>query len=97
MQGFFVHVSDGVFPVTGTLALNNSVRITNLNHPFAKSASYPVPMLRLRAGFDGDPASTDPAIIYFDENSTDGFDSQLDALKLLNTDFSVANLYTISS
>ena len=97
MQGFFVHVSDGAFPVTGTLALTNNVRITDQNHSFAKSVeSYPVPMLRLRTGFTDDPASTDPAVIYFDEKATVDFDSQLDALKLLNTDFAVANLYTIS-
>ncbi len=38
MQGFFVHVSDGTYPVTGTLALDNSVRITDLTHSFIKSA-----------------------------------------------------------
>ena len=28
MQGFLVHVSDGAYPVTGTLGVNNNVRIT---------------------------------------------------------------------
>jgi len=37
MQGFFVHVSDGSWPVTGTLAMDNSVRITDLTHTLTKS------------------------------------------------------------
>src|SRR5450759_5790523 len=37
MQGFFIHVSDGAWPITGTLALNNSVRITDMTHSFIKS------------------------------------------------------------
>ena len=39
MQGFLVHVSDGTWPVTGTLAMDNSVRITDLTHSFTKSKS----------------------------------------------------------
>lgn len=96
MQGFFVHVSDGSYPVTGTLATDNSVRITDLTHSFAKSiGGNRVPFLRLTAGFSDGPASADPAVIYFDAKAATGFDSQLDALKLLNTDLSVANLYAI--
>ena len=38
MQGFFVHVTNGPpWPVTGTLSLNNNVRVTDLTHAFAKS------------------------------------------------------------
>ena len=40
MQGFFVHVSDGAYPVTGTLAMNNSVRITDKTQYFAKSVLH---------------------------------------------------------
>ncbi len=56
MQGFFIHVTDGAWPVTGTLALNNSVRITNLTHSFTKSlkACISVPLLRLTSGFSDD-------------------------------------------
>ena len=94
MQGFFVHVSNGSWPVTGILAMNNSVRITDLSHPFTKSAiTNSVPLLRLAASFTDDTASIDPMVIYLDEKATTGFDNQLDALKLLNTDLTVPNLY----
>jgi len=97
MQGFFIHVSDGTFPVTGTLAMNNSVRITDLTHPFTKSKGVnQVPLLRLTASFSDDPVSTDPVLIYFNEKATPEFDSQLDALKLFNTDLKVPNLYTVT-
>jgi len=97
MQGFFIHVSDGAFPVTGTLAMNNSVRITDLTHSFIKSkGAYPVPLLRLAASFSDDPVSTDPVLIYFDEKAAPEFDSQLDALKLFNTDFAVPNLFAVT-
>jgi hypothetical protein len=94
MQGFFVHVSIGSFPVTGTLSMNNSVRSTNLNHAFTKSGtdSY-LKFLRLGASFSDDSASLDPMVIYFDENATPGFESDLDALKLLNTDLKIPNLW----
>ena len=76
--------------------LNNSVRITDLTHSFTKyeRSALSVPLLRLTAGFSDDAASADPAVIYFDEKATPDFDSQLDALKLFNTDYAVANLYT---
>jgi hypothetical protein len=98
MQGFFIHVANGTWPVTGTLAMNNSVRITDMTHSFTKSKSNnSVPLLRLVAGFSDDPASADPVVIYFDEKASDGFDSNLDALKLMNTDLMVTNLYTVGS
>lgn len=98
MQGFFVHVSGGTFPVEGILALNNNVRINDLTEPFAKSAKGPSrPLARLTAFFSDDPLSADPLAIYFDENADITFDSQQDALKLMNTDLSVANLYALSS
>ena len=98
MQGFFVHVANGSFPVTGILAMNNNVRSTNFNQPFAKSGSNNfLKFLRLGISFSDDTASTDPMVIYFDENATPGFDSKLDALKLLNTDPSVPNLWGAST
>ncbi len=97
MQGFFIHVSDGSYPVTATLGMDNNVRITDFAHPFFKSlqVSRP-PVMRLTAGFSDDVHSSDPLVIYFDENATLAFNKQLEALKLLNTDYSVANLYAIN-
>jgi hypothetical protein len=97
MQGFFVHVTDGSWPVTGTLAMNNSVRVTNLTHPLTKSDINSRSLIRLTAEFSDDTVSVDPVVIYFDEKATDKFDGQLDALKLMNTDFMVPNLYTVGS
>jgi hypothetical protein len=98
MQGFFVHVANGAFPVTGTLAADNNVRITDLTHSFIKSGEDETkPLLRLTAGFSDDPVSTDPSVIYFDEKAGTTFDSKLDALKLMNTDLKVPNLYAVGS
>jgi hypothetical protein len=95
MQGFFVHVSDGTWPVTGTLAMNNDVRLTDQTHPFFKSeAQSEKPYLRLVAGYSDDSTSYDPLVIYFDEKATYNFDGQLDALKLFNTDRKVTNFYS---
>ena len=95
MQGFFVHVSDGTWPVTGTIAVNNNVRITDLTQPLTKSDINSQSLLRLTAEFSDDTLSVDPVVVYFDEKATDKFDGQLDALKLMNTDLMVTNLYTI--
>jgi hypothetical protein len=98
MQGFFVHVATGAFPVTGTLGLDNSVRISNLTHSFIKSdPEESKPLLRLTAHFSDDMASTDPSVIYFDDNAETAFDNKFDALKLMNTDINVPNLYAVGS
>lgn len=98
MQAFFVHVTDGTFPVIGTLGLTNSVRITDTSHGFMKSEiKSQIPLLRLNASFEDDTTTIDRAVIYFDEKATSGFDSYLDALKLMNTDYEVPNLYSVGS
>jgi hypothetical protein len=97
LQGFFIHVTDGTWPVTGTLAMDNNVRVTDLTHPLIKSDFISRSLLRLTAEFSDDTDSVDPVVIYFDEKATDKFDGQLDALKLMNTDFMVPNLYTVGS
>ncbi len=98
MQGFFIHVSDGSYPVTGTLGLNNSVRVIDLTHTFVKSeGKSSIPLIRLGATFAHDPATTDPMVIYFDEKAQTGFDTYLDARKLMNTDYNVPNLYAFGT
>jgi len=83
------------------LAMTNNVRVTDLTHPFAgKKAlitSVSVPLIRLTARYSDDPLSIDPMVIYFDEKGTADFDSQIDALKLLNTDLNIPNLSTVCS
>jgi len=74
------------------------VRVTDLTHPFVKSeGKSPIPLIRLGATFDDDTASTDPMVIYFDEKAQEGFDSYLDARKLMNTDYNVPNLYAFGT
>jgi hypothetical protein len=96
MQGLFVHVSDGVYPVAGTLGMNNAVRTTDLAHPFLKSQEEKnKTFFRLTSAFTDSPRTLDAMVVYFDENATIGFDSHFDALKLMNTDLEVTNLYSL--
>lgn len=114
MQGFFVHVSNGVFPVSGSLTINNSARITsnasakilkgkgeilsslaeNFNQSDLTESKI---MLRLQAAYSNNDFISDPTVIYFEDESSSKFDRQTDALKLMNTDRKVPNLYSISS
>ena len=102
MQGFFVHVSPGSYPVTGTLTINNSARVNELSPIFHKSSLNEVNdvnpriLLRLSAGFSTESNSSDPIVIYFDEQASKGFDTSLDAIKLMNTNEHVPNLYSIA-
>ena len=54
-------------------------------------------MLRMQAAYEQASIVSDPAVIYFDDVATEKFDKEYDALKLMNTDKAVPNLYTISS
>ncbi|HEX2974923.1 MAG TPA: hypothetical protein VHO68_03220, partial [Bacteroidales bacterium] len=104
MQGFIVHVTDGTYPVAGMLGMDNRVRLNNLTQPFyAKGASLSQKsksgdndfrdLIRISAQYSDLPG-TDAMTIYFDDQATAGFDSDFDALKLLNSDASVPSLYT---
>lgn len=97
MQGFFVHVSNGTYPVTGTLGVTNNVRTNDLTHAFLKSVIRDtLPLLRISAGFADIGMPFDPAVIYFADSATQFFDRKFDALKLMNTDISVPNLYILT-
>ena len=98
MQGFFIHVSDGSFPVTATLGSVNSVRITDQLHPFVKSdIKGTKAFLRLCAAYADGRDKGDPLVIYFNDKATNDFDRDLDALKLMNTDFEVPSFYSVGS
>ncbi|TCC96935.1 beta strand repeat-containing protein [Pedobacter hiemivivus] len=104
MQGFFVHVSDGTYPVTSTLAMNNSVRVNDLAPVFHKSImstarnvnSSPRMLLRFSANFSDHAQSSDPIVVYTNGQATQGFDKQLEAVKLMNDNGELPNLYTIA-
>ena len=96
MQGFFIHVSNGSYPVTATLAMDNRVRINNLTPVFHKSeTAQELPLVRLSAAYENKNV-IDPVVVYFDANASQGFDQMLDALKLMNTDLNVPNLYAVT-
>ena len=95
MQGFFVHVTDGAFPVEATLSINNNARVNNMTPAFFKTAAT-MPMVRLTAKFEEGTVS-DPAVVYFDDGVTKLYKKEMDALKLMNTDLLVPNLYLRSS
>jgi fibronectin-binding autotransporter adhesin len=98
MQGFFVHVSDGDYPVAGLLGMDNRVRINNPNPHFHKSSGSDVrTLIRLSAEFEGTGNHPDPAVIYFDDSATTNYNPGKDALKLLNTDPGVPSLYSLTT
>lgn len=95
-QGFFIHVSDGTYPIQGNLTFTNQVRVNNLDVLFHKStAPVPTSVIRLSAGFEN--AQPDYMVVYFTDNAETRFDASSDALKLMNTDTGVPNLYAYSS
>jgi hypothetical protein len=97
MQGFFIHVSDGSFPVSATLIFTNEVRINNLSPHFHKAMKVDTrPILRMAARFATRESHGDPLVVYFDDDATMMFDSHCDALKLMNTDITEPNFYVLS-
>ncbi|MBO9730339.1 MAG: hypothetical protein J7623_16990 [Chitinophaga sp.] len=96
MQGFFVHVTNGSFPVSGTLSVNNNARLTNLSPVFHR-VPQTVPILRLGAAFADDGGNPDPLVVYFDAAASRSFEKTMDALKLINTDPGVPSLYALGA
>ncbi|QGK73460.1 S-layer family protein [Flavobacterium sp. SLB02] len=102
MQGFFVHVSDGIYPVTGTLGINNTTRINDLSPIFHKSTMRTAKpdsdriMIRISANFSNHTQSADPLVVYSANGATSNFDKSYDAIKLMNIDDQLPNLYSIA-
>jgi uncharacterized protein YjdB len=97
MQGFFVHVTNGSYPVTGTLTVANTARVINFTPYYHKQTSgADWPLVRIDAGYTGDHVAKDPTVVYFNDHATDAFNSNVDALKLINTDVNVPSLYSFS-
>jgi hypothetical protein len=96
MQGFFVHVN-ALYPSAGTLGFTNSVRTTHPNPTFKAAKIDDRVILRFAANFETKNATEDVAIIYFDNSANLQFDRDKDALKMLNTDLLVPNLYSITA
>ena len=56
-----------------------------------------MPFLRLSSTFTDDTTAKDFMVIYYDEKAANGFDKDYDARKLMNTDYEVPNLYSVSA
>jgi hypothetical protein len=99
MQGFFVHVSNGSFPVSGLLAVNNMARNLDLTTVFLgyTAPQAPSPLIRLSAGFFDEGPDGDPAVFYIKQGADGAFDKTLDALKLMNTHTGIPNLFGIAT
>lgn len=99
MQGFFVHVSNGAYPVNALLGINNNARIINNAAQFFRVGDVQdsKSLIRLNAGFASVPGSADPVVLYFNDAAGNKFNTQLDALKLMNTDSLTPSLYAVSA
>jgi len=72
------------------------VRTTNLSLYYHKqTASTSNPLIRLAAGYETGTRS-DPAVVYFNDSAAYTFNNYFDALKLMNTDPNMPNLYSVS-
>ncbi len=83
-QAFFVRVTNG--QSTGSLALNNGNRVATYNRqaPVRRTAAEARPLVQLSLKAAG-RSTGDDAFVYFEQGSTEGFDTQYDALKLPNS------------
>ncbi|HSI71310.1 MAG TPA: T9SS type A sorting domain-containing protein [Gillisia sp.] len=99
MQGFFVKVTtpaEGVSKVTGSLIVTNEARATDFDQQFLKTPQQEEKsLLRLSATFERE-GKKDAMVVYFLANSGTRFNKETDAHKLINTDASVPNLYSLS-
>lgn len=99
MQGFFVKVTNpaqGASKVTGSLTINNKARVNDFSQQFLKTREAEErSLLRLTAAFEGS-IDKDAMVLYFSSNYQTVFNKETDAHKLMNTDVSVPNLYSLS-
>lgn len=96
MQGFFVRVSD-VGRVN--FSMTNAVRVENFGQEFYKTAGRKtrknLPLIRINARFENGSAA-DPTVIYFVHEASASFEKELDAMKMMNTDPNIPNLYSLT-
>jgi hypothetical protein len=90
MQGFFVHAFSN-----GILEMNNSVRVSTTTARFYKK-KQPIKELRIKAYNADTPNLYDETAIYFTNNATHNFDKNADAMKLMNNDRHLPNIYSLT-
>ena len=77
-------------PGAGSLSIDNSVRVAELNPVFFEEQEVPNRIrLRLIGG-----AGADEMVVYFDPQASDEYDSDKDAVKMLSGSPGVPNLYS---
>ncbi len=93
MQGFFVHATN---PGSATLGVSNQVRTINYSQDFLKGKQpEKVSLIRITAAFESE-VNSDPVVMYFPNFAEISFEKDKDALKLMNTDTLVPNLYSLT-
>ncbi|GAA4383243.1 DUF4394 domain-containing protein [Hymenobacter koreensis] len=80
-QGFFVRVSLTPATVIPQVSFSNAARLTTYANPTFQRGASTAPLVRLDVRGATGPA--DEAVVYFDATATAGFDSLLDAYKLV--------------
>lgn len=100
MQGFFVHVSDQAnYPVSASLGVTNAVRLNDFSQGFYKASESEKKekksLIKLEAGFANSKLK-DATVIYFSNYAHTSFEKDKDALKLMNTNINVPNIYSLS-
>ncbi|MFV8282228.1 T9SS type A sorting domain-containing protein [Christiangramia marina] len=93
MQGFFIHATNGAS--SSNLSMDNSVRINDFTQAFYKQKEQDITLARITASFTSSIAE-DAIVLYDDHHATEKFDKQKDALKLMNMNTKVPNLYIIT-
>ena len=98
MQGFFVKVSDGFS--SGNLGVSNEVRVNDFSQGFYKNHSVENTknyrsLVRLTAKLN-DQQAHDAMVVYFSPFTSDDFEKDKDALKMMNTSQNVPNLYSLA-
>ena len=96
MQGFFIHVADGNYPVAASFGMDNRIRVNNLTPVFHKQANGDKPLIRIKAVSADNEQASDPAVLYFEDYASNQYDKDFDALKLWNTEPGVPNLYFLA-
>jgi len=89
MQGFFVKCNN--VGGSGTLEITNSVRVINSQAYWKENKTEQNNILKLKAEGNG---YSDETVVRFDASSTNEFDSDYDAYKLLSSNENVPQIYT---
>lgn len=99
IQGFFVHVTNGSYPVSGTLGATTAVmtdRVAPVFHRSGLTMNRAVrQLLRIGANYQGSKI-TDALVAYTDQRASMKFNKELDAVKLMNSSAAYPEIYLLN-